>query len=265
VRSGYVTSGAYLPLQDLSDGTVVVQVVEGQLEKIEIRGLDRLQESYVRDRFREASQPPLKVDRISEALQLLEFNPLFQRVRADLKEGTSPGLSVLVVELKEAPAFSLGWQFDNYESPAIGEYKGTIFIEHQNLLGFGDRLSASYSLTEGLDKYEIGYKIPFNAKDGTIEVEYNSGDNRIVEKFEELGIRAESDRFSVLVRQPLVKRSTEEIALFFSVDLQESRTFILEDIPFSFTEGSEEGKSRVTALRLGQEWISRSSNRVLAA
>lgn len=95
-------------------------------------------------------------------------------------------------------------------------------------------------------------------------MEYRSGDNRIVEEFEELGIRAESEIFSLSVRQPIIQTPTEEFALFAALDLQESRTFILDDIPFSFTNGAEQGKSRVTALRWGQEWIKRSDTNVIA-
>jgi hemolysin activation/secretion protein len=144
-------------------------------------------------------------------------------------------------------------------------YQGTAFIEHKNLLGLGDRAIASYGITEGLDKYDLSYTIPFNVDDGTIRLEYRSGDNRIIEQFEELGIRAESEVFSFSVRQPIIQTPKEEFTLFMSLDLQESRTFILEDIPFSFTTGPREGKSRITALRLGHEWLSRSSKRVLAA
>lgn len=50
---GYVTSGAFLANnQDLSDGIVTIQVVEGELEDIVISGLERLQESYLRSTLR---------------------------------------------------------------------------------------------------------------------------------------------------------------------------------------------------------------------
>ena len=264
VRNGYLSSGAFLPPQDFSEGVIVVQIVEGSLEEIDIRGTSRLAD-YVRDRLSAAAKTPVNVNRIAEELQLLQQNPLFEQIRADLRRGTRTEFSVLVVDVVPAPAFEIGVQFDNYQSPAIGEYQGTAFIEHQNVLGLGDRFEASYSITEGLDKYDVSYTIPFNVRDGTIRLEYRSGDNRIIEQFEELGIRAESEILSLSVRQPIIRTPTEEFALFMSLDLQESRTFILDDIPFSFTEGSSEGKSRITALRLGQEWVNRSSNRVIAA
>jgi hemolysin activation/secretion protein len=48
IDKGYINSAAFLPNnQNLSDGNVEIQVVEGELEGIEIGGLDRLREDYV--------------------------------------------------------------------------------------------------------------------------------------------------------------------------------------------------------------------------
>jgi hemolysin activation/secretion protein len=264
VQKGYTTSGAYSPPQDVSKGKIVIRVVEGSLENIEIRGLKHLAQSYVRSRLELATGTPLNIRRVEEALQLLQLNPLFESVRGHIKQGTARELSVLVVDLVEAPAFSIGLQFDNYSPPSIGEYQGTASVEHQNVLGLGDRFRAAYSLTEGLDRYDFSYKIPFNAKDGSIEIAYVNGENQIVEQFEELELRAESSIFSLSVRQPIILKPTEELALYATLDLQESRTYLFDDIPFSFTVGPEGGKSRITAIRLGQEWIKRSDTNVFA-
>ncbi|NEP36153.1 MAG: ShlB/FhaC/HecB family hemolysin secretion/activation protein, partial [Moorea sp. SIO3B2] len=48
IKNGYITSGAFLPVQDFSKGVVKIQVVEGDLERIELEGLNRLREGYVR-------------------------------------------------------------------------------------------------------------------------------------------------------------------------------------------------------------------------
>ncbi len=59
IKNGYITSGAFLPSnQDLSSGIVKIQVVEGELEQIEIGGLRRLREGYVRSRIIHATSTP---------------------------------------------------------------------------------------------------------------------------------------------------------------------------------------------------------------
>ncbi|MBD2075653.1 ShlB/FhaC/HecB family hemolysin secretion/activation protein [Phormidium sp. FACHB-592] len=267
IKNGYITSGAFLPNnQDLSSGTVQIQVVEGELEQIEIGGLRQLREGYVRSRLKHATSPPLNQQRLEQALQLLQLDPLIQQVNAELAAGSTPGRNILRVSLKEAPAFHTAIGMDNNQSPSIGSIQGSIEASHDNLLGFGDRLAAQYGRTEGLNLYDISYSIPINARNGTLSFRYNNGDSRITEAdFRDVGIRSETQTYAFGLRQPIIRTPTREFALGLSLDLRRSQTYILNDIPFSFTEGPENGKAKVTVLRFSQDWVDRGIRRVLAA
>lgn len=267
IKNGYITSGAFLPNnQDLSTGIVKIQVVEGELEQIEIGGLRRLREGYVRSRLRRAASTPLNQRRLEEALQLLQLDPLIEQVNAELTAGSTPGRNILRVSIKEAPAFHAAITIDNNQSPSIGSIQGTVEVSHDNLLGFGDRLAAQYGRTEGLNLYDINYTIPMNARNGTLGFRYNNGDSRIIEEdFRDVGIRSETQTYSLGFRQPITRTPTSEFALSLFLDLRRSQTYILDDIPFSFTEGPEKGKSKVTVIRFSQDWVDRGTRRVLAA
>ncbi len=266
VDNGYITSGAFiLNNQFLETGIIEIQVVEGELEKIEINGANRLQ-NYVRSRLRLATKPPLNRKRLEEALQLLELDPLLQQVNAQLIPSNTAGKNILQLQLQEAPAFRAGVVIDNNQSPAIGSLQGIAFATYNNLLGFGDQFSAQYGLTEGLDIYSLGYRIPVNALDGTFNIRYSKNDSQIVEKqFADLDIRSNSETLSFDLRQPLVKKPNTEFALSLALDLRRSQTFLLDDVPFSFSEGPEEGRSRVTVIRFSQDWLQRNATQVLAA
>jgi len=47
VRNGYITSGAYIPPQNLQSGIVKIQVIEGGLEEIKVIGTNRLNPEYI--------------------------------------------------------------------------------------------------------------------------------------------------------------------------------------------------------------------------
>ncbi|MFB2895406.1 ShlB/FhaC/HecB family hemolysin secretion/activation protein [Aerosakkonemataceae cyanobacterium BLCC-F50] len=267
INNGYITSGAFLPNnQDLSSGIVKIQVVEGELEQIEIGGLRRLREGYVRSRIERATSTPLNQQRLEEALQLLQLDPLIDRVNAELVAGSTPGRNILRVSIKEAPAFHAAIAIDNNQSPSIGSIQGSVEVSHDNLLGFGDRLAVQYDRTEGLNFYDINYTIPINARNGILSFRYNNGDSRIIEEdFRDVGIRSDTQTYSLSFRQPITRTPTGEFALGLSLDLRRSQTYILDDIPFSFTEGPENGKSKVTVIRFYQDWVDRGTRRVLAA
>jgi hemolysin activation/secretion protein len=92
IKRGYITSGALIPPQKLESGVVKIQVIEGGLEGINVTGTQRLNPNYVRSRLAIATDKPLNRDRLLEALQLLQLNPLIQNISAELAAGTEPGI-----------------------------------------------------------------------------------------------------------------------------------------------------------------------------
>ncbi|BAY81509.1 surface antigen D15 domain-containing protein [Calothrix parasitica NIES-267] len=228
IDNNYQTSGAFVVNnQLLNNGIAQIQVVEGQLESIEVSGLQRLKPSYVRSRLQAASKSPLNRERLESALQLLQIDPLLQQVNAELTAGSAPGKNILQVVVKEAPAFHSGVAVANNQSPSIGSVQGNVFVRHDNLLGFGDSLSAEYGLTDGLDIYSIGYSLPVNYRNATVNLRYSNNNSEIIEDtFEDLDIRSDSETFSLSFRQPLVRKPDTEFALSVGFDLRRSQTFI---------------------------------------
>ncbi len=281
VSNGYITSVAFLPEQEIVDGIINIRVVEGKLENLDIKGLKHLQESYVRSFISSAQgslisdpdsenisslnqSPPLNIKKIEEELDLLKRNLSIENIKAELVKGTQANSSVLLIEIEETSPFDANLSFDNYRSPSIGEFQVTIETGYRNIIGVSDLAVAEYNLTEGFDAYSIGYGIPIISHNGILSLEYRNGDSKIVEDaFKEANIRAESNTFSLRYRQPIIYRSDREIALGLAFERQNSETFILEDEPFSFTDGPQEGKSVVSALKLTGDWVERSSSSVL--
>ena len=265
IDNDYITSGAFLPSNQILKDTVRIEVLEGSLEQVELKGLNRLSKSYILSRLPQANAAPLNQQRLLAALQLLQLNPLIERVNAELIAGNRPDRSILLLDIKEANAFNFGILAANNRSPSIGSTQGSVFVSHDNLLGFGDRFSAEYGATEGLDIYGVSYALPVNSMDGTLSFRYsNDGSSIIEDNFEELNISSNSETFSFGFRQPVVRKPQTELAVGLNLDLRRNQTF-LQNEPFSFSTGSTAGESNVTVLRLVQEWSNRQQQTVLAA
>ncbi len=275
VSRGYITSGAFLPEQEIVDGIINVQVIEGKLEDIKIKGLKNLQENYISS-FISSTQtsqvlssskqsPPLNINSLKNDLNLLKRNSSIKNIEAELVQGTESNLSVLLIEIEEIAPFQAKLSFDNYRSPSVGEFQGTLKTSYGNLIGVSDRALAQYNLSSGFDAYSVGYEIPLNSKNGTISLEYRNGDSEIIEdSFNEVDIRAESDTVSLQYRQPIIYQLEKEVALGIAFKRQNSETFILDDLPFSFTAGPQQGRSVVSVLKLMGSWLERSPNSVFA-
>ena len=267
---GYITSGAYIPLQRLQDKTVKIQVVEGYLEDIEIKGNKRLNSNYLSRRIKIASSS-LQREELLSALQLLQQDPLIASLSAELEAGTRPGASVLEVEVKEADSFKIPLSLDNRRTPSVGSFRRQLALDEGNLLGFGDNLFLAYGNTEGSDAFDGSYSFPFNARNGTLTVNGGVSSSEVVEEpFNQLNILGDSHYYELSLRQPVLQTPTQEFALGITASRRESDiSSLIEQFGFSPSELSpgadESGQTRVSALRFFQEWTSRNEREVIAA
>ena len=266
VDNGYVTSGAFIPPQTLEGGIVKIQVVEGSLEDIKISGTTRLDPNYIRSRIAVAAGKPLNVPRLLESLQLLQLDPLLKNISAELSAGSRPGVSLLEVTVAENKTFNVQLRTDNGRSPSVGSWRRGLTINENNFNGLGDNLSLSYTNTEGSNELDFNYRLPVNARNGTVNLGYTTSFSNIIERpFDAVDIESRSTNYEIGFRQPLIQSPTRELAVGISAVRRESETTLL-GTPFPLSVGADDqGKTRVHALRLFQEYTQRSAREVFAA
>ncbi|MEL7355607.1 MAG: ShlB/FhaC/HecB family hemolysin secretion/activation protein [Cyanobacteria bacterium J06560_6] len=268
-ENDYITTGAFLPDNQRvqpEDAEVIIQVVEGRVDDIQISGTRRLNPEYIRSRLRLGTSTPLRQKDLLDALRLLQIDPQIESITAALQATPNPGENVLNVTVTEASPYSVVLTTDNGRSPSVGSTRQTIQVAHNNLLGQGDKLSAAYNFTEGSDSYNLSYTIPITPTNTTASIRYGSGDNRIVENpFERFNIQSDSNYYQLSVRHPLVQTPTEEFALSLSATGTETISS-LDGRRAPLSAGADiDGVSRLFALRFGQEWVKQNPSQVFAA
>jgi hemolysin activation/secretion protein len=265
IQNGYINSGALVPDQQVVNGNIELLIVEGELTSLMIAGNDDLRVDYIGDRIRLGSGPPLNVNSLQERLQILQENPLIERINATLSPGTRPGESELSVDVVEGRPYQLRLIADNRRPPSVGAEQVTLAGEHLNLTGRGDLLRGSVSLTEGLEDYYAEYRIPVTARDTELGVYYEQTNSEVIEDpFDDLDIKSDSKTLGLLLRHPVYRKPGEEIGIGLVFERKWSETELLGE-KFSFAEGVDNGESDVSALRLTQDWLKRTRDRVLAA
>ncbi|PSR18100.1 hemolysin activation/secretion protein [filamentous cyanobacterium CCP3] len=269
IDAGYITSGAYLPPQDLVTGLVTLRVVEGTVEEIEVSGLDRLNPSYVRDRISRSAQTPLNTERLLQGLQILQLDPLIETIQTELTAGTYPGTNRLLVTVSEASPYRLALVLDNARTPLVGRVQRRVRAGHLNLLGQGDRFFVDYANTDGSNSVNLSYTYPINAANGTLSVSHGRTRSWVIEEpFDFLNIRSSSRYTELTYRQPVYQTPTQELALSVTAARAESESRFnpggFGELPFPVRGADAQGRTRITVLRFSQEWLSRDSQQVLA-
>jgi hemolysin activation/secretion protein len=261
---GYIDSGAVIPDQTVTNGTVAINIIEGTLTGVEVSGADRLRPDYVENRVRLAAGPPLNVGPLQERIQILLEDPLIARISAQLGPGLRPGESDLKVQVEERPPLGAMLSFANDRAPSIGSEAGQLTLVGRDLTGFGDLSTFSLQKTVGLQDYAFATELPLTAYDTKIHLTGERTDAVVVEPpFNSIDVEGQTSSIEVGISQPVYRTPDQTFELGAFVAYRQSETFLLGE-PFSFSPGVQNGVSKVTVLRLRQNWTDRSRDQVLA-
>ena len=280
VDRGYVSSGAILPDQPVTEGVITYQIIEGRLTAIEVEGNRWFRSSYFTKRFSLDAGPPLNVNALQERLQLFLEDPRIHRLNAQMKPGLSRGEAVLDVRVEDRIPFKAWLDFNNYQSPSIGAERILVNVEDDNLTGNGDVLTLQYGMSPlptgsfwdsnygksvGMNPLlDFKYSLPFTAYDTTASFEYRKINDTVIEKpFDRLDIKSKSEIFSLGLRQPVYRTPGTEIALGVLGEHLQERTFLLGE-QFTLSPGAQNGVSTVTAIRPIQEFTYRTREQVIS-
>ncbi|MBP0016228.1 MAG: ShlB/FhaC/HecB family hemolysin secretion/activation protein [Cyanobacteria bacterium SBLK] len=261
ISKGYINSRAVLTEQTIANKTVTIEVIEGAIADIELNGVQRFQPVYFTSRLDRGIKTPFNINALEDQLRLLQINPLIEDLQVDLQPGKQAGESILRLDIEEAaPVFGTAF-VDNYSSASVGSERYGLNLGYRNLLGLGDIFSATTtrSSTGGSRIYDFNYSIPINAMEGTLDVGIALDRNNVtLAPFDVLGIRGESETYSLSTRQPLIRNFTEEFALSVGLRHKTGQTFLFNNTGASFSTGAEaDGTTRTMVLSFGQDYLKR--------
>ncbi|HFD13569.1 MAG TPA: ShlB/FhaC/HecB family hemolysin secretion/activation protein [Crenotrichaceae bacterium] len=264
LQNGYPNSGAVLPSQQFNDGVIRFRIIEGKLSEIRIQGTERLNPDYIRDRLMLASDPLLNSKALEKRFRLLIQDPLIERMDGRLSPGLAPGESILDIKVKRAKPYQLGISTNNYRPPSTGGEQGELFGFVRNLTGYGDTLDFSGAVSAGSASGSGGFSIPVTRYDTQLFLRASYNRAKIVEKpLDDLKIRNKFWSVQVGVNQPVYRSLERTFYAGMRFEFRKNRNK-LDGKRFSFSEGEDDGISKVSVLRFTQDYIERHARQVLA-
>lgn len=164
LNRGYVTTRAYLPVQDLQTGVLQIQVIEGRLEGIEGRNLSSTVEISM-------SSPA----RIGERLNLRELEQLIdqlsrlpsRQVTLELTPGDEVGGSQVILQGQKFKPWRVALNRHNDGQRSTGEQQWGLNFVWDSPLGLADQLSLRGSGDAVSDRYQhsathgFSYSLPY--------------------------------------------------------------------------------------------------------
>jgi hemolysin activation/secretion protein len=170
---GYVLTRAYVPEQEIENGIVTIQVVEGRLGKIEVSGNERFKEEDIQARLQPLlGDPALRESTLEK--YLLGLNAIQGlKVKAVLKPGEVFGTSDLTLQTEESRTFRIAFDADNFGSRFTGEQRYGLTGEVGSLFVLGDRIYIrGVKSNEDQNYINPSYSIPIGPYGTTFSLSY---------------------------------------------------------------------------------------------
>ncbi len=264
VNRGYVNSGFVIPDQDVAAGIVAFRAVEGSIPATDVTGTENFAPDYFSTRLEPGLKRPFNVNDLQMQQQILLQDPLVRRLNLELLPGLVPGEAKLHADVLEASPYALNFQIANNQSPTVGEVRGRVQGTVANLLGRGDILAIQYGRSQGLDDGTVSYTVPLASDDTKLSLRYDINGTVVVSPaLVPLNITSRYDSVAIGLSRPFYRTPEATLTLGVGLDRRHAQTFLL-GMPFSFTPGSDNGKTNVTALRFYQDWLDRDAEHAFA-
>jgi hemolysin activation/secretion protein len=264
IDRGFVNSGAVIPDQDVANGVVTFQFVEGRVTDIKVSGTDHFNPEYFTSRLARGTGAPFNIANLEAEQQILLQDPLVRRLNIELVPGLVPGEASVDADVTEASRYSLSTEVADDQSPTVGEIRGQLQGTMANILGFGDLLTANYGRSDALNDGFIEYSVPISSDDTRLSLRYDkNGTVVITPALVPLNVTSDYSSFAVGLSRPFYRTAEQNLTLGISLERREEQTFLL-GMPFDFVPGSVNGETNVTALRLTQSWLDRTADHAFA-
>jgi hemolysin activation/secretion protein len=244
---GYTLARAVIPTQRVTDGTVIIRIVEGRIGKVRMSGNRRYSKSFIRARTQLLKRGTLvTTDRLETTMLLLNDLPGLS-AKLVLEPGEEFGDTDAEIQLGEK-LFGGSVGFNNFGRKETGHNRLDFALQLNSPFGWGDQLAVGGSRTnQGLVRYgRIGYSIPLNAigtrlSVGASRVVYDV-DSALVQK---LGLSGDVTTTDMTVTHPVVR--TRDDTEILSVGVKRDR---LTQSALHSTLSD----NTITALKLGYQF-----------
>ncbi len=150
IERGYVTTRAYLPQQDLTDGELVIEVLEGRLESILLQDPED-KSVNLWTAFPASEGDILNLRDLEQGVDQLNRLPS-NNAFIDILPGATPGTSRVVVANRRGRPFRLNLDADNQGQRATGRDQVGVSASSDNLLGLNELLMFSHRRSTAYDR-----------------------------------------------------------------------------------------------------------------
>ena len=216
---------ATLPDQDVTEGVVVIQIVEAILGEVKIDGIygkdfKRVRPAVIQSMISAGSLKGKALDqsKLDQSLSNVQ-NLSGIKIQSTLQAGELEGTTDVLVKVIDQPMFSSSLSADNAGGRQTGHERLLATISIASPFGFGEAFTFTGLHSQGTDYVKIAINLPVNNHGLQIGASATHMQYDVVSpEFASQGLNGYSSSFGINARYPLLK--TKDGNLLISADAQ---------------------------------------------
>lgn len=233
---GYVVARAYLPAQEIRDGVVAINVVEGRIGEQRFNNRSRLSDERANAYFRGVkSGDVLQAKPVDRALLLLNDTPGVGGTRATLQPGASVGTSDLLVEIDPSVPYTTNLEADNYGNRYTGEYRLSGALALNSPFQIGDQFSLrALASNQNMNYVRTAYQAPAGGSGLRLGAAYSDTRYRLGREFAALQAHGTATSYSLFAVYPFIRSQISNLSGTFT--WEEKKLYDQTDAPITASD-----------------------------
>lgn len=196
---GFILAQAIIPAQEVSDGIITMEVLEGSLGNVVVEGNQIYGARVIEGPFRRLQGRPITQDGIEQALLDVQGYPGLT-VFGTFTQGDEVGDTDIVVRVRDEKRAYITPSVDNYGSRFTGEIRALLDIKINNLFGAADQINGYILQTFDPDNGTYGglnFRFPFGRNAIGFGGSTNQFDVGGIEQITGIGIKGTADQADI--------------------------------------------------------------------
>ena len=223
---GYATSRAYLPPQTIREGILMIRVIEGRVGAIDIKGNRYFKTPLLKKKIKLRPHGLFDYSLLQKSLVYINEHP-DRTAKTVLAPGREPGTTDIIIEVEDNYPFHISFGYDNWGSRYIEKDRFSLTLEHNNFLGFDDKIYFKWQKSEA-SFYELKnarYLFPVN---DTLELgAYVSRSKmKLGREFEDVDSRGKATIIGIFLTKAIIAERNLDLRFNFGFDYKRIRNFL---------------------------------------
>ncbi|GMQ96464.1 MAG: hypothetical protein BMS9Abin15_0135 [Gammaproteobacteria bacterium] len=252
-KNGFIVSYAFIPVQTVEDGVVVIQVLEGVLGQVLVEGNKMYSPDLLASPFDPLMGQPLTLAEVESSLVRLADYPGLT-VFGVFQPGQKVGDSDLILKVQKEDRTYWKLSYNNHGSTATGQYAARLDFGINNIFGAADRLEVGVQQKYDPKKSNLKswdyermlfrpqYRLLLHGESNEFKVRNNDDGGAI----NSLDITGRGDSFMVAIRNDYERTRTSNAYAMLSLtrasgrSLQRGRTLTVDDLTIARMEWNKD-------------------------